>query len=256
MKPLITKINRMENKIFNSKYEDIINQISDKSIDLVLTDPPYLHLKSATNKQYQTKSKFASSKLYNYDEEMLSDLSSFGEKEINSLLNECKRVCKKMNCYFFCSEDQIRLYANWASSNDYHFSLMVWEKPLSIISKNRYSQNIEFIVRVYEFGTGLNTNINNEFYNKVKKYKPLSGKNKIHPTEKPIELINELILLNSKENDIVLDMFAGSGVVGESCSLLNRYYILIEKKEEHFIKLEKRIKQVTSNKQNKNKFFK
>lgn len=55
----------------------------------------------------------------------------------------------------------------------------------------------------------------------------------IHPTTKPISLYNYLIHLFSKENDIILDPFCGSGVTPIACVLTNRKYIGIEMSEEY-----------------------
>lgn len=54
-----------------------------------------------------------------------------------------------------------------------------------------------------------------------------------HPTIKPIELISYLITMGSKENDIILDPFIGSGTTAISAMLLKRKYIGIEKEKEY-----------------------
>lgn len=56
----------------------------------------------------------------------------------------------------------------------------------------------------------------------------------LHPTQKPVELIEWLIKSYSDENDIVLDNCAGSGTTGVAAKNLNRDYILIEKEENYF----------------------
>jgi len=49
-----------------------------------------------------------------------------------------------------------------------------------------------------------------------------------YPTQKPLAIINRIIKASSNENDLVLDFFAGSGTVGDSCLGLNRRFILID----------------------------
>lgn len=61
-------------------------------------------------------------------------------------------------------------------------------------------------------------------------------KNKIHPTQKPKKLIERLILTSSNEKDIILDPFAGSGIVYKVCNQLNRNYIGFEINKEYFNK--------------------
>ena len=62
-----------------------------------------------------------------------------------------------------------------------------------------------------------------------------------HPTVKPVHLMAWLIRLISKENDVVLDPFMGSGTTGVACKLLNRNFIGIELNEEYIKIAEARI---------------
>jgi len=66
------------------------------------------------------------------------------------------------------------------------------------------------------------------------------GKNKIHPTQKPTEILEYFIELLSKPGDRVLDTFAGSGSTGVACDKLNRNCILIERDPEMFTKMDAR----------------
>ena len=64
-----------------------------------------------------------------------------------------------------------------------------------------------------------------------------STKNKIHPTQKPIEVLRYFIELCSCENDTVFDPFAGSGSTGLAAKESNRKYILIERDSKMFAKM-------------------
>ena len=64
-----------------------------------------------------------------------------------------------------------------------------------------------------------------------------STKNKIHPTQKPIEVLRYFIELCSNENDTVFDPFAGSGSTGLAAKESNRKYILIERDSKMFSKM-------------------
>jgi site-specific DNA-methyltransferase (adenine-specific) len=59
-----------------------------------------------------------------------------------------------------------------------------------------------------------------------------------HPTQKPVYLLERLILASTNENDIVLDPFCGSSTTGVACKRLNRNYIGIDNSLE-YIKLSK-----------------
>lgn len=65
-----------------------------------------------------------------------------------------------------------------------------------------------------------------------------------HPTIKPLNIIENLIINSSKENDVVLDCFMGSGTTGVACKKLGRDFIGIEIDEKYFKIAEERIKEV------------
>lgn len=237
------------NKIYNMSYQEGLSKIDDKSIDLVITDPPYLFNKECCRKDYaNSKSAFAKSELYLNEGVMMKDLNDFGEAEIYEFLNSLPRVMKKMNAYICCAEAQIMYYQKWAADNKYRFAILAWEKPLSIISKNRFSQNIEFIVRIYQLGCGLNKVDENQLYNRVDHSSIVRGKNKIHPTQKPISLMEKFIKVSSNEGDIILDPFMGSATTAIAALMNNRNFIGFEKEEKYFIDGEKRINEFMNEK--------
>lgn len=59
-------------------------------------------------------------------------------------------------------------------------------------------------------------------------------KNKVHPNEKPVELLEQFIKLFTNENETVLDLCMGSGTTGLACKNTNRHFIGIEKDEKYF----------------------
>lgn len=83
------------------------------------------------------------------------------------------------------------------------------------------------------------------------------GKNKIHPTQKPVEILEYFIELLSNQGDTVLDTFAGSGSTGVAAYNLNRKCILIERDTEMFTKMKNRInnldKDINTKKKDKEK---
>ena len=66
------------------------------------------------------------------------------------------------------------------------------------------------------------------------------GKNKIHPTEKPTEILRYFIELCSNENDVIFDPFAGSGSSGLAAKQTNRKFVLIERDPKMFSKMSER----------------
>jgi DNA modification methylase len=72
------------------------------------------------------------------------------------------------------------------------------------------------------------------------------GRDKIHPTQKPVEILEYFIELLSNKGDTVLDTFAGSGSTGIACHNLARNCILVERDATMFGKMKSRIDEKTS----------
>jgi len=66
-------------------------------------------------------------------------------------------------------------------------------------------------------------------------------RNKIHPTQKPIELLQMLITNSTDRGDVVFDCFMGSGSTGIACLNTNRQFIGMELDQEYFEIAKKRI---------------
>ena len=73
------------------------------------------------------------------------------------------------------------------------------------------------------------------------------GKDKIHPTQKPVEILEYFVELLSRPGDTVLDTFAGSGSTGVACFNKNRKSVLIERDRAMFAKMDKRIQALIGN---------
>ena len=71
-------------------------------------------------------------------------------------------------------------------------------------------------------------------------------KNKLHPTQKPVALLEYLIKTYTNENDLVLDNTMGSGSTGVACVNLNRRFIGIEKEEKYFEIAKRRIEEANN----------
>ena len=68
------------------------------------------------------------------------------------------------------------------------------------------------------------------------------AENTAHPTQKPEKLLAKIILASTRENDLILDPFAGSGTTAVAAKKLNRDYIGIERDENYCLLAEKRLR--------------
>jgi DNA modification methylase len=143
------------------------------------------------------------------------------KKEQKLLIHkEMLRICEGAVIVFSPPENQ------WILPADQY---LFWTKPISTKNTSkRYSRFVEMIF-VYNQGTW-NTERHWSQYTNI--FHDLVDNVKFHSFRKPPSLIERLILNHSNEGDLVLDPFAGSGVVAQTCKKLNRRFVCIEKDEE------------------------
>ena len=99
--------------------------------------------------------------------------------------------------------------------------------------------DIEFILTVRGKGATFNNKLPSNMKRRVFT-EPLVA-NKVHPCEKPLKILDNLVQLYSKENDTILDCFMGSGTTGISAVKNNRNFIGIEKEKKYFDIAQQRI---------------
>lgn len=214
-------IKKYENKIINDDCLNILKQLPDKCIDLVLTDPPYeLNLHGGVG-----MGEFANRKMIKLKH---IDFISHGF-DYEKIFNEFIRICNPLNLYIFCSNKQISKIMSFFEEKKYNVTLLVWHKINAVpLVNNTYHSNVEFIVCVRDKGSCFN-NLSVAEKSKVISMPYPNNNNRIHPTEKPLKLIELLLRTKSNENNLVLDCFSGSGTTAVVCHNLKRRFICIEK---------------------------
>lgn len=228
------EITEIENKIIHGDCVEILKQLPDRSIDLVLTDPPY-EVDSHGGKSQQVG---LGTRANNLRDNIRFVSNGF---DYDAVFNEFIRVLKKVNIYLFCSNSQITKIMSFFEEKGYSVTLLVWHKTNAIpLANGTYHSNAEFIVCVREKGSTFN-NIDLSKKSKVISM-PYPTEHRIHPTQKPIELIERLLAIKSGPNDLVLDPFSGSGTTAIACHRTDRRFICIEKDPFYYEKSCERIK--------------
>lgn len=238
-----------ENKLMFGDNLKLMDKLPAFSFSLIVTDPPYLFSKHSGKEEAagEGKKKINNSPLFDYGDNtgMCRIKNGLSNEQVEAWLDKSVRLMKKYNAYIFCSEEQIADYYLWSQKRGYKFSVLVWEKPVSIISKQRFCQNAEFIVRIYDKGTALNKFDDSSMYSRVFHSKPL--RDKLHPTQKPLDLVKRLILLSTNEGDAVLDPFMGSATTCVAAIQLGRKYVGMDNNEKFFSIAEDRIRKLSEN---------
>lgn len=206
---------------------ELMKEIPDKSVDMILTDPPY----ELENHGGGGKTELAQRKLVK--EKHIDFISSGFDYDI--VFNEFLRICKIPNMFIFCSNKQVSKIMNWFENKRLTTTLLVWNKTNPApLCNGKYVSDCEFIVYVRGKGSIFNNEQPFEFKKKVYTSPVVSKKNRYHPTQKPIELLERYILLHTKENETIFDSYMGSGSTGIACQNTNRNFIGFELDEKYF----------------------
>jgi len=205
----------------------VLKDIDDGSIDMVLTDIPY----NEVNRQ--------SNGLRNLDKGK-ADIINF---ELKDLLSELCRVTIG-SMYIFCGIEQVSEIKKLMVSKNLSVRLVIWNKtnPSPMNGRHIWLSSIECCV----YGKFPKATFKEHCKGSVLNYP--SGKGKVHPTEKPINLFQYIVETSSNEGDTVLDLFMGSGTTGVACVNTDRKFIGIELDEGYFKIAQERIKQAQARK--------
>lgn len=224
---------------------DRIKEIEDKSVDLIVTDPPY-----NLNKNYgNTK-----------DNLLHNDYIEFTRKWVK----EAHRVLKKDGTiYIFMGMKYISyLYIILEEELGMKFnSWITWYYTQGIGKKKGFSPRHDDILMFnksdkFKFNLD-NIRVPQKYYRSINNMRGANPGNvwefshihycnenrKKHPTQKPEALFERMILASSDKGDTVLDCFLGSGTSARVCQQLGRNFIGIELNEEYMNLAKERLKE-------------
>jgi len=221
------------NKIICGDCLNIIKEIPNKCVDLVITDPPY---------KIQFVGKGCLANRYDHRKSAIDGIGSKVDFNLIPFLDALRLKLKKMNMYVWMSKGSLPETFDWIRKYKYFYDLLVWSKINPIPATNfKYLSDIEYCMFIRESGATWNNGLGYEIYKKVMRDNAqfLPG----HPTPKPLWMISNAIKISSKENDIILDPFLGSGTTALAAKYFNRNYIGIEISPEYCKYAQDRLKQ-------------
>lgn len=185
-------------KLFKEDAVSWLSTLADASVDLVITDPPYESLEKYRKIGTTTRLKVSKSSSNQW-------FDIFPNSRFESLLTEIYRVLKKgSHFYLFCDQETMFFIKPIAEKIGFKFwKPIVWDKEC-IGMGYHYRSRYEFIL-FFEKGK---RKLNDLSVPDILEFKRVY---RGYPTEKPIPLIEQLIIQSSKEGELVVDPFFGSG---------------------------------------------
>ncbi len=245
------------NKIFCGNNLTILKKFPDNCIDMVFADPPY-------NLQLSKNLLRPNNTLVKGVDEKWDKFQSFKEYDdyTNEWLTLVKRVLKKNGTLWVIGSYHNIFRIGYILQNLDFWILndIIWQKtnPMPNFRGKRFTNAHETIIWAakstnskytfnYEAMKSLNGDLqmrsdwNLPICNGSERLKDTEGK-KVHPTQKPENLLNRIIMSSSNVGDLILDPFFGTGTTGSVAKKLNRNYVGIEQNEEYINFAKNRLK--------------
>lgn len=203
---------------------ELIKGISGDSVDMVLTDPPYMiNTKSAGASKINPWADYCNASFW-YAEWM----------------RQARRILKPTGCLWtFLNWRSFVVFQKAACDIGWPIeSVLVWDKCwIGPGGKKglRPSYELVALFAMPDFA------IENRGLYDIQRFKWSSIKPHGHPAEKPVDLMKWLIEVSTKEADTVLGLFMGSGTTGEACTVTGRNFIGIELDPNYFEMAKNRI---------------
>ena len=225
----------------NQSCFEYLTSIANNSVDLVLIDPPY---------EVSKETNFQSGEAQGKDTDRFRISMDFGDWDrcftgLENVIKECFRILKKggtLICFYDLWKVTI-LKEYFENSGFKQIRFIEWVKinPVPINSKTNYLTNArEIAVSGVKGGKPtFNSVYDNAIYaedGELYKFPICHDKGRFHPTQKPEDLIKALIKKHSKEGDVVVDCFSGSGTTAVCCYDLQRNFKGCEINKEYFDK--------------------
>ena len=219
-------------KLYCDDCLNIMKQIDNESIDLIVTDPPYL-IKYKTNHR--------KNKNHNFCSEILNDDN---KQLIIDYIRECYRILKNNTAmYMFCNCDKVDFFKQELENAGFKIkNMIIWVKNNWTAGdlKAQFGKQYEIIFLV---------NKGRKYFNgkritDVWMFDRISGKKQLHQNQKPVDLLKQCILKHSDENDVIFDGFMGSGSTGVACIETGRKFIGVELDKKYFEIAKERIEKL------------
>lgn len=211
--------------VLEADCSEVLHMLPPQSVDHVITDPPY----EAEAHTLQRRVKRSSAGVTEWGLGTVMEPLSFPpitEEQREAAAFEYARVAKRW-CIVFCQiEAAMRWQAALVDGGMTRRRIGVWVKPdgQPQLSGDRPGMGFESIVFAHAKGRSRWNGGGRSSVFTCNKFIPGDGAN-VHPTQKPLPLLVELVELFTDPGDLVLDPFCGSGSLGIACMRLGRRYI-------------------------------
>lgn len=254
-----------------------LKTIADNSVDLILTDPPYIISQNSGMNDHYNNVKFNEENdidfvktkeewdTYKVENEIIDDENK--EKYLKYGTIYGKKYCVKTDYGKWDSEFTMQsleafiaeYYKKMRKGGTLIMFFDIWKLSIlkDLLEKYNFKQirfiewiktnpqprnsRVNYLTNCREIALlcvkGGNATFNSSYDNGIYMFPLQGGKNRFHPTQKSLSLFEALINKHSNEGDVVMDTFLGSGTTAIACKNTKRKFIGCEISQEYFDKL-------------------
>ena len=228
-------------QLMNGDAFELLGGVTDNSVNLVLTDPPY-NISQKNNIKTMKDRNRQGLDFGDWDKDF--DLTGWIDIVADKVTKNGAMIV--FSSWKHLSEISLALAENGFDTKD--IIRYVKPNPMPRNRDRRYVVDCEYAIWAVRHNGKWTFNRQDPKYQSPEfRFVPPTGKNRIHPTEKPVKLMQSLVEIHSNPNDIILDPFMGSGSAGVAALNLNRKFIGIEMDKHYFDLAKERIERVDSN---------
>ena len=236
------------NKVYNADCIEVMREMQDASIDLIFADPPFN----------------IGIKYHSYNDNLsYNEYSNWSGRWIE----QCYRILKENGSIYIAIGDEFAAEINiFLKKTGFYFrNWLIWYYTFGQNQRKKFNRSHTHILYFTKSNTDFKFNSEDIKIPSARQLiyndKRANPKGKVpddvwdfprvcgtfkerlgdHPCQMPEALLERVIKVSSNEGDIVLDPFGGTGTTAYVSKLLNRNYITIEKSEEYFNLILKRL---------------
>lgn len=218
-----------KNKIYCMDCLEGMKQMKSGSVDLVVTDPPYL-----MQNIHEYKGNELGKHIMKYQQPLQE--KNLTEGYDIRILDEIFRVMKAPNIYIWCNIAQVPMYIKYfVLEKKCRMDILIWNKTNPIpLCNNKWLSDKEYCLY---FRKGAYCQPSGYAEAKTVWHLPANVKDKRaygHPTVKPLPIIENIIRNSSREGELVLDPFMGSGTTAAASIRNSRNFIGFENNGEYY----------------------
>lgn len=264
-------------EVKNMEGLEYLSSVGDGTVDLILTDPPYIISKETgmnihyNNVKHNEENNIEFMKTeeewntYKIDNSIEDDTKKENYMKYGTIYG--KKYCVKTNYGEWDSDFTIELldtfikeyYKKLRSGGTIIIFFDLWKITLlkELLEKHKFKQirmiewiktnpqplnsSVNYLTNCREIALigvkGTKPTFNSKYDNGIYMYPLQAGKNRFHPTQKSLLLFEELITKHSNENDLVLDTFLGGGTTAFACRNKRRRFKGCELSPEYYDKV-------------------